>query len=110
MKALKTGKKAVNITAKVDGVTLTCKVTVKAAPKNIVLNAKKKDLEKGKTFQIKVKLPKNTASSKITYKNSNKKIVSVDDKGKVKALKKGKATITVVTFNNKKASVTFNVK
>ena len=110
VKALKTGKKAVNITAKVDGVTLTCKVTVKAAPKKITLNAKKKDLEKGKTFQIKVKLPKNTASSKITYKNSNKKIVSVDAKGKVKALKKGKATITVVTFNNKKASVTFNVK
>ena len=83
---------------------------MKPAPKKITLNAKKKTLKKGKSFQIKVKLPKNTASNTIKYKSSNKKVASVSAKGKVKAVKKGKATITVTTFNKKNAKITFTVK
>ncbi len=108
--AKKAGKKAVTIKAKVDGVTLSCKVTVKNAPKKISLNKKSKALKKGKTFQIKVKFPKNTASNKLTYKSSKSKVAKVDANGKVKALKKGKATITVTTFNKKKAKITITVK
>lgn len=108
--AKKAGKKAVTITAKVDGVTLSCKVTVKNAPKKISLNKKSKTLKKGKTFQISVKFPKNTASNKITYKSNKSKVAKVDANGKVKALKKGKATITVTTFNKKKAKITITVK
>lgn len=108
--AKKTGKKAVTITAKVDGATLSCKVTVKNAPKKISLNKKSKILKKGKTFQIKVKFPKNTTSNKLTYKSSKSKVAKVDANGKVKALKKGKATITVTTFNKKKAKITITVK
>ena len=108
IKALKKGK--TTITATVDGKKATCVVTVKAAPKKITLNAKKKTLKKGKTFQLKVKLPKNTASNKITYKTSNKKIATVSSKGKIKAVKKGKATITVTTFNKKKATIKITVK
>lgn len=112
IKALKTGSKAVSITAKADGMTLTCKVTVKNAPKKISLNKKSTTLKKGKTFQIKVKFPKNTASNQLTYKidKKGKKAVSVDSKGKVKAKKKGKATITVTTFNKKKATIKITVK
>lgn len=112
IKALKTGSKAVSITAKVDGMTLTCKVTVKNAPKKISLNKKSTTLKKGKTFNIKVKFPKNTASNQLTYKidKKGKKVVSVDSKGKVKAKKKGKATITVTTFNKKKATIKITVK
>lgn len=99
------------ITAKVDGKTSkACMVTVKPAPKKISLNAKAKTLKKGKTFQIKVKLPKNTASNKITYSSNKKKVASVSATGKVKALKKGKAVITVKSFNNKKAKITITVK
>lgn len=108
--AVKTGKKAVTITAKVNGVSLTCKVTVKNAPKKISLNAKSKSLKKGKTFKIKVKFPKNTASNKLTYKSSNRKVAKVDATGKVTAVKKGKATITVTTFNKKKATLKITVK
>lgn len=108
--AKKAGKKAVTITAKVDGVSLTCKVTVKNAPKKISLNAKSKTLKKGKTFKIKVKFPKNTASNKLTYKSSNSKVAKVDANGKIKAVKKGKATITVTTFNKKKAKLKVTVK
>lgn len=106
--AKKVGK--TTITATADGVTNTCNITVKAAPKKITLNAKSKTLKKGKTFKIKVKLPKNTASNMITYSSNKKKIASVSNTGKIKALKKGKAVITVKTFNNKKAKIKITVK
>lgn len=104
----KTGK--VTITAKADGKSKKCVITVQKAPNKITLNAKAKTLKKGKKFQIKVKLPKNTASYKITYKTSNKKVATVTASGKVTAKKKGKATITVTTFNKKKAKIVITVK
>lgn len=100
----------VTITATADGKKASCTITVKAAPKKVTLNAKKKTLKKGKTFQIKAKLPKNTASNVIKYKSSNKKVATVSTKGKVKAVKKGKATITVTTFNKKSAKIKITVK
>ncbi len=107
-----TTKKAgkVTITAKADGKSKKCVITVKKAPNKITLNAKKKTLKKGKKFQIKAKLPKNTASYKITYKSSNKKVATVSASGKVTAKKKGKAIITVTTFNKKKATLKITVK
>ena len=75
----------------------------KVSPSKIKLKVKK-------TKKIKVTLPKNTASYKISFKSSNKKIVKVDSKGKVKALKKGKAKITVKTFNGKKKTIKVTVK
>ncbi len=107
IKALKKG--TTTITATVDGKKVTCKVTVKTAPKKITLNAKSKTLKKGKTFQIKVKLPKNTASYKITYTSSKSKVATVSSTGKVTAKKKGTATITVKTFNGKKAKLKIKV-
>lgn len=108
-----TGKKAgkATITAKLaDGTKLTCKVTVKNAPKKITLSKKSISLKKGKTYQIKAKLPSKTASYKITYKTNNKKVATVSASGKVTAKKKGKATITVTTFNKKKATLKVTVK
>lgn len=49
-------------------------------------------LKIGKTKQLKVK---RKGRGKISYKSSNKKIVTVSAKGKIKGKKKGKATITV---------------
>ncbi len=106
--AKKKGTATITVTA--GGKTAKCKITVKAAPKRITLNKTKVNLKKKKTFQIKVKLPKNTASNKITYKSSNKKVASVSTSGKVKAIKKGNATITVTTFNGKKAKLKVKVK
>ena len=106
--AKKKGKAVIKATA--DGKTAKCTVTVKAAPKKITLNAKKKTLKKGKTFQLKAKLTKNTASNKITYKSSNKKVAKVSATGKIKALKKGRATITATTFNKQKAKIKITVK
>ncbi len=103
-------KGSAKITATAGGKSVSCKVTVKAAPKSLSVTPKNKSVKKGKSYTLKVKLPKNTASNKITYTSSNKKIATVSAKGKVKGVKKGKATITVKTFNNKKVKVKVTVK
>ncbi|HCT91060.1 MAG TPA: hypothetical protein DF613_06740 [Lachnospiraceae bacterium] len=83
---------------------------MKKAPKKITLNAATKKLKKGKTFQIRVKLPKNTASNKITYKSNKKSVATVSSQGKIKAVKKGTAIITIRTFNKKTAKIKIVVK
>ncbi len=111
-KGVVTAKKAgtAKITATAGGKKAACKITVKKAPSKITLNAKKKAVKKGKTYQLKVKLPKNTASNKITYSTSNKKVATVSASGKVKGVKKGIATITAKAFNGKKAKIKITVK
>ncbi len=103
-------KGSAKITATAGGKSVTCKVTVKTAPRKITVTPKTKSLKKGKTFTIKVKLPKNTASNKITFTSKNKRVATVSAKGKVKGIKKGKTTITIKTFNNKKATVKVTVR
>ena len=61
--------------------------------KNPKLNAKKKTLKKGKTFKLKI----TGKVGKAKFSSSNKKIATVSKKGKIKAKKKGNATITVKT-------------
>ncbi len=107
--ALKAG--SATITATSGGKKATCKVTVKKAPTSIRLNKSSKTLKKGKTFQIKVTMkPKSSASYHITYKSNNTKVAKVSSKGKITAVKKGKATITVKAFNKKSAKIKITVK
>ena len=87
-----------------------CRVTVKKAPKRIILKTSTKVLKKGKSYQIRKRLPDNTASNRITYRSSRKAVAAVNDKGKVTAKKKGTAIITVKTFNGKKAKLKIIVK
>lgn len=63
-------------------------------------------VKKGKTVKIKADAAQET---KITYKTSNKKIATVTNKGVVKGIKKGKATITVKA-NGKTVKVKVSVK
>ena len=107
--AKKPGKAAITVKAR-NGKKATVTITVKKAPKKVTLNAKKKTLKVGKKYQIKTKLPKGTASRKLTYTSSKKKVASVTSTGKVTAKKKGSATITVKTFNGKKAKLKIIVK
>lgn len=93
-----------------NGKTAVCKVTVKAAPKKVSLKKSSISLKKKGTYRIKVKLPKNTASNKITFRSANKKIAKVSANGTVTAVKKGKTTITVKTFNGKKTVLKVKVK
>ena len=73
----------------------------KKITKKIKLNRKKLTLKKGKAFKLKVSLTPKDSQDKIIFKTSNKKIVKVSKTGKIKALKKGKAKITVVSGKKK---------
>lgn len=92
------------------GVSTIAKVTVKKAPKSIKASVTKKKIKKGKTAKIKIKLSKGSASYKISYKALNKKIATVNAKGKIKAKKKGTAKFRVTTYNKKKATVKIKVR
>ena len=68
----------------------------KAAPKakKITLNAKKQTLTVGDKFKLKVKKVKPAgANKKVTWKTSNKKVVTVNKKGVVKAKAEGYCNI-----------------
>ncbi len=69
--------------------------------KKIKLNQRKLTLKKGKSFKLKVTLTPINSRDKITYVTSNKKVVKVYRNGRIKALKKGKANITVISGNKK---------
>ena len=76
---------------------------VKPETKTLVLKAKK-------SYQLKTKVTVNgKISKKVTYKSSNEKVATVSKNGKIKALKKGKTTITVRSKVNKKKKTTLKV-
>ena len=92
------------------GAKAVCKVTVKGVPSKISLAKTPKSLKKGKTFQLKVKIPNGTVCSKFTYKSSKPKIASVTKTGgKITAKKKGTTDITV-TAGNSTAKKKFKLK
>jgi hypothetical protein len=92
---------------------------LKASMEGLVYNAKKlklakkpKALKKGNAFQLKIKVTPVAIQKqvKLTYKSSNKKIATVSATGKIKAKKKGKATITVTAPNGKTLKIKISVK
>ncbi|MGN0154125.1 MAG: leucine-rich repeat protein [Lachnospiraceae bacterium] len=107
----KTGKTTVTVTD-ANGKTATMTVTVKKAPtaKTFKLAKTSVKIKKGETYQIKLK--SSVACQKVTYSltKAAKKIVSVDSTGLVTAKKKGKAKITVKSYNGKTATLTVTVK
>lgn len=111
-KGVVTAKKkgTVKVTATVGGKKATCTIRVGKAPSKLKLNKSKITLKKGNTFKIKAKFPANTYSHTLKYSTNKKSVATVTEKGVVKARKKGKATITVKTFNGKKAKLTVTVK
>lgn len=68
---------------------------IEAASAN--LNKKKLTLKAGSTYTLKVK----KASGKVTWSSSKKSVATVSSKGKVKAIKAGKAKITAKTGSQK---------
>lgn len=81
-------KGTATITATVNGVTKTCKVTVKP----ISLNKTTATVYVKKTQQLKV----NGGTGTTTWKSNNKKVATVTSKGVVKGIKPGTATITAI--------------
>ncbi|NLW79170.1 MAG: Ig domain-containing protein [Ruminococcaceae bacterium] len=75
--------------------------TVKA--KSVKLNKTAITLKKGRKITLKATIsPTNTTDKTLKWTSSNPKVAKVSASGKVTALKKGKAKITVKTSNGKK--------
>lgn len=107
LKALKKGK--VTITAKAkdgSGKKATCKVYVGARVKSVQLQTTLKVLRKGQGYSLKKKIsPANAANKNVTWRSGNSKVATVSAKGRVKAKKNGKATITCTTQDGKKKAI-----
>lgn len=89
------GKCTITCTSEDGGYVAKCVVTVKEKVTAIKLNKTKLSLTVGSSYQLKASVLRKTATNrKISWSTSNSSIVSVDSKGKLKARKTGKATIT----------------
>lgn len=71
--------------------------TIKAATKKVAVSNvpySTLTMTKGSAFQLKAKAG-SSKKQKITYSSNNKRVATISSKGKIKALKNGKATITI---------------
>lgn len=107
----------VTITAKTaDGKTAKVKLkagkkTVKASKVKITAESKTMSLKKKKTQTLKaVVSPVSAANRKVTWKSSNKKIATVNSKGKVTAKKAGIVKITATAKDGSKKKATIKIK
>ena len=102
----RTGTARITITLK-SGLKKTIKIKVqKSAVKTTKIagfkgGKKSITLKKGKKFTLVPICKPISSREKATFTSSNKKVVKVDSKGRIKALKPGKATITVKVGNKK---------
>lgn len=110
----RTGTAKITITLK-SGLKKTIKIKVqKSAVKTTKITGfkggkKSITLKKGKKFTLVPICKPISSREKVTFTSSNKKVAKVDSKGRIKALKPGKATITV-KVGNKKAKFKVTVK
>ena len=95
--ARKTGKAKITVTTQ-KGATATITIKVQKNPvktKKITTDTTNLTFEKGQSYTLSVTKTPITSLEKVTFKTKNKKVATVNKKGKIKAKKKGKATITV---------------
>ena len=87
--------------------TITVVVVDPYKPLGISINqGKMVTLKAGQTLRLGVTLNPVSARSALTWKSSKPAVATVDGSGLVRAVKKGKAKITVTTYNKKKATFT----
>ncbi len=107
----KVGSTTITVTMK-SGATATFKVKVqkgKVVTKSLKFAAKNVSVVKGKKTTLSVTRNPISATEKLTYTSSNKKVATVDKKGKVTGKAYGTAKITVKSKNGKKATCTVKV-
>lgn len=92
-----TGKATLTIKL-ASGLTKTIKITIQkkaVSPAKIKNVPKKLTIKRKNTYQLKPVIEPITCTQKIKYKTSNKKIAKINSKGKITAVKKGTAKITI---------------
>ena len=99
----KTGKAKITISL-ASGLKKTISVNVqkKSVIASKIKNVQRKlTLKKNQSYQLNPVIEPITCTEKVKYKSSNKKIIKVTSKGKIKAMKKGKGKITIIVGNKK---------
>ena len=81
-----------------------------AAVSKVTLNKSSASLVVGQTLSLKATVSPTGVSTKLSWTSSDKRVVTVDSNGKVKAVGKGIANVTVKTSNGKTAVCTFTVQ
>ena len=108
VKGVKKGSSKVTVKT-YNGKEATVTVKVSAPPKAVKPSVSELKLAVGQTGRIGYVLPSGTAGS-VTYASENPEIASIHETtGEVTALATGEATITLTTFNGKKATCTVRV-
>lgn len=95
------------------GLTASCTVFVKSAPKTVSLSKSVVSLGLGEKFELNAILPSGTAAAVRTFSSSNEKIVKMtktDWKAQFTAASLGTATVSVKLYNGVTASCTVNVR
>ncbi|MDE6049967.1 MAG: Ig-like domain-containing protein, partial [Paramuribaculum sp.] len=109
--ALKPGETVITATTP-NGITAICRINVKVVKADgITLNFEDREMEEGDYVQLSATIsPKNTTDKSVTWASANETIVTVDENGKVKAIKPGETVITATTANGITAACRINVK
>lgn len=107
----KAGTTTITITS-TSGLKKSFKVKVmKKAVKKVTIKVKKTvSLKKGKTLQLKASVSPKGTSKTVFWKTSKKKVATVSQSGKVKALKKGTVKITAVATDGSGKKATLKIK
>ena len=104
------GSATITVTTDDGGKTAKCKVTVVSPVTSIEAAQTSVYLKKGASAALSVAaITPDGSKAILTWKTSNKSVVSVDKNGKVKALKAGTATITAEADNGKSIKITVSV-
>ena len=111
--AVKEGSATITVTT-VNGKEATCTVTVTKKPvpiESVSLNKTTLTLKTGMAETLVATInPSDTTDDKtLTWKSNNPEVATVDQEGKVTAIKEGTTTITVTTVNGKEATCTVTV-
>jgi hypothetical protein len=86
------------------------KITFVILPNSVKCNPSKITLKVKETYKLNPVLSPSKSKASLKYQSSNTKVAKVNSKGKITAVKKGTATITVTTENGKKTTVKVTVK
>lgn len=109
VKGVKAG--STTIYAKANGKKYSLKVVVKKKPAKIkITSVKSVKMGIGDRLILQAVLNKGAASYSLKWKSSNKKVVTVNSQGVATIKGKGKATITVKTYNGFTAKLNLNIK
>ena len=106
-----TGAKAGTTTVRArthNGIERTVKVTVMKAPSSVTLTPSAVTVSEDMTVQLTASA--STVSNTFNYQSSAPSVAEVDSDGLVHALSEGKASITVSTYNGRKATCTVTVQ